>query len=168
MPEVKKYQKVIYFVILAFCILWCAAILIAPLWNNSPGIKGTISEYTYSFFSKSCHQIDDRSFHIGITKFGVCSRCTSIYFAFLAGVILYPFIRKLNNLDLPSLIFLFAAAALVAIDAGFDIFEVYKNTFITREITGAILGFVLPFYIIPGTIRVFYEFFLPPKVMPKK
>ncbi|HEY3251178.1 MAG TPA: hypothetical protein VGK25_08675, partial [Ignavibacteria bacterium] len=62
----------------------------------------------------------------------------------------------------------FVGAGLVAIDAGLDIFEVYKNTFITREITGAILGFVLPFYIIPGTIRVFYEYFLPPKVIPKK
>ncbi|HEY3250912.1 MAG TPA: hypothetical protein VGK25_07315, partial [Ignavibacteria bacterium] len=72
MAEVKRYQKVIYFAILAFCILWCAAILIAPLWHDSPGVRGTISEYSYSFFSKSCHQIDDRSFHLGLYKYGVC------------------------------------------------------------------------------------------------
>src|SRR4030095_1510216 len=168
MPEVKRYQKVIYFIILAISFLWCLAILIAPIWHNSPGIKGTISEYSYSFFSKSCHQLVDRSFHLGENKFGVCSRCTSIYFAFLLSVILYPFIRKLNNLDLPSLLFLFIGAGFVALDAGLDIFEVYKNTFITREISGAILGLVLPFYIIPGTIRVFYEYFLPPTVIPKK
>jgi uncharacterized membrane protein len=168
MAEVKKYQKVIYVSILIFCLLWCGAIIVAPLWHDSPGVRGVISEYSYSFFSKSCHQLDGRSLHLAGFKLGVCSRCTSIYFSFLLGVILYPFIRKLNNIDLPSLIFLGIGAGLVAVDAGLDFFDIVKNTYLTREISGAVLGIVLPFYIIPGTIRVFYEFFNPPKVIPKK
>ncbi len=168
MAGIKRYQKVIYSGILTFCTLWCAAIIIAPLWHNDPGFRGTISEYSYSFFSKSCHQIDDRSLHIAGEKLGVCSRCTSIYFSFLLGIIIYPFIRKLNNMDLPSLVFLAIGAVLVALDAGLDLFDIIKNTYITRELSGAVLGVVLPFYIIPGTIRVFYEFFIPPKVIPKK
>lgn len=69
---------------------------------------------------------------------------------------------------MPPMWLLFTGAGLVAIDAGLDIFDVVKNTFITREITGAILGFILAFFIIPGVIRLFYEFFQPPKVIPKK
>ena len=92
----------------------------------------------------------------------MCSRCTFIYFAFLLSVIVYPFVRKLNNLDLPSIIYLAIGAGLVGIDAGLGLLDIIENTFISREITGAILGLVLPFYIIPGTIRVYNEFFKSP------
>jgi len=168
MAEIKRYQKVIYSSVLIFCTLWCAAIIIAPLWHNVSGLRGDVSGYTYTFFSKSCHQIDERSLHIGGVKLGVCSRCTSIYFSFLLGVFIYPFIRKLNNIDLPSLVFLAIGAGLVAIDAGLDLFDLVKNTYITREFSGAVLGVVLPFYIIPGITRIFYEYFIPPNVIPKK
>jgi uncharacterized membrane protein len=166
--EIKRYQKIIYFFVLAVSLTWCLGILIAPLWGGETGIKGSISGSFYSFYSSSCHQLDERSFHINGNKYGVCSRCTSIYFGFLFGVILYPFVRKLNNIDLPSLLYLFIGVALMVIDVGLDIAEVVKNSFITREISGAVLGTILPFYIIPGIIRVFYEFFTPPKVIPKK
>lgn len=164
----KKFPKVIYSVILVLALIWCAGIFIAPEWADMPGIRGSVSEFFYKFFSSSCHQLDDRSFHIGGHKLGVCSRCTSIYLGFLLGILLYPFIRKTSNLDMPSLWILFAAVALMGVDVGLDILDIVKNTFITREITGAIIGLVLPFFIIPGTIRVFEEFFTPPKVIPKK
>jgi len=164
---VKKYQKVIYTLILVFSLLWCSAILLAPLWHNTPGISGDVSEALYTFFETSCHQQDSRSFHIGEEKFGVCSRCTSIYFGFLLAVIVYPFIRKLSNLDLPPIIYLLIAATLMIIDAGLDTFNILKNTFVSREITGVVMGFVLPLYIIPGTIRLFHEFFKPPVINPK-
>jgi hypothetical protein len=83
-------------------------------------------------------------------------------------VVIYPFIRKLNNFDLPSLFFLAVGAGLIALDAGLDLFEVIQSSFITREITGAILGIILPFYIIPGTIRIFYEFYSPQKITTRK
>ncbi len=166
--QIKRYQKVIYSVILAISILWCGGIIIAPYWAGEVGIKGDISEGIYSFYAKSCHQLDSRSHHLFEHKLGVCSRCTSIYFAFLLGVILYPFLRKLSNIDLPSLFYLFIPVGLMILDVGLDLLDIQKNSFLTRDITGAIIGFVLPFFIIPGTIRVFYEYFIPPDVIPKK
>jgi uncharacterized membrane protein len=164
----KKFPKVIYTSILAMALIWCAGILIAPLWDDVPGIRGSISEFFYRFFSTACHQLDDRSLHIDGHKLGVCSRCTLIYFGFLGGIILYPFIRRLGNLELPSLLFLLIGVLLMGTDVALDLLNVIKNTFITREITGGILGLILPFYIIPGTIRLFDEFFTPPTVIPKK
>lgn len=164
MNEIKRYQKVIYSVILIISALWTIGILIAPLLANLGGILGSVSEYSYLFYSKSCHQLPSRSYFLGEHAFGVCSRCTAIYFAFLAGVIAYPFIRKLNDIDLPSLKYLGIAVALLLIDVGLDLLDIHKNTFLTRDITGAIIGFILPFYIIPGTVRVFYEFFTPQKI----
>lgn len=166
--QTKRYQKVIYSVILAISILWCGGIIIAPYWAGQEGVKGDISEGIYSFYSKSCHQVSERSHYLFGEKLGVCSRCTAIYFAFLLGVILYPFIRKMSNIDLPSLFWLFIPVGLMLLDVGLDIADVQKNSFITREITGAVIGVVLPFFIIPGTIRVFYEYFTPPDVIPKK
>ncbi|MCC6866446.1 MAG: DUF2085 domain-containing protein [Ignavibacteria bacterium] len=166
--EIKRYQKVIYFIILAISVLWCCGILLAPIWAGDNGIKGQISDGIYSFYSKSCHQLDSRSHHLFGHKLGVCSRCTSIYFAFLLGVIIYPFLRKLSNIDLPSLLWLFIPVGLMVVDVGLDLLDVQKNTFLTRDLTGGIIGVVLPFFIIPGTIRVFYEYFTPPDVIPKK
>jgi uncharacterized membrane protein len=165
--EVKRYQKIIYIIVICVSLLWCAGVLVAPLWADDAGFKGSISESLYSFYSASCHQLDSRSFHLGEHRFGVCSRCTSIYLGFLIGVILYPFVRHLSNIDLPSLWFLFIGAALIIIDAGLDILDILKNTFVTREITGAILGLILPFYIIPGLVRIFYEFFNPRHLVQK-
>ena len=56
----------------------------------------------------------------------------------------------------------------MVIDVGLDLLDFHKNSFLTRDITGAMIGVVLPFFIIPGTIRVFYEYFTPPDVIPKK
>lgn len=164
---VKKYQKIIYMVILLIALFWCYGIIAAPVWSAKNDVRYDIAEHLYIFYSKSCHQIEERSFEIGGTKFGVCSRCTLIYFGFLLGTLIYPLIRKLNNNNLPPIWILFIGVGLVAIDAGLDIFSVIRNTFITREITGGVLGLILPFYIIPGAIRIFDEFFSPQKIIPK-
>jgi uncharacterized membrane protein len=164
----KKFPKVIYSVILILTLIWCSGIIIAPEWADKTDARGGVSEFFYKFYSSSCHQLDDRSFHIDGHKLGVCSRCTLIYFGFLFGVILYPFIKKTGNLEMPSILFLLGAIALMGIDVGLDLLDIIKNTFITREITGSIIGIVLPFYIIPGSVRLFDEFFTPPKVIPKK
>ena len=140
----------------------------APVWEGETDFRGDVSEFLYTFYSKSCHQVDERSFHLESGKFGVCSRCTMVYFGFLLASIVYPFVRRLNNLDLPPIWILLAVAGLVVLDAGLDIFGIWKNSFVSREITGALIGLILPFYIVPGTIRVLHEFFTPSKIIPKE
>lgn len=155
-------QRIIYGIILTIALVWCAGILIAPLWADATDFRGDVSAFIYLLFSKNCHQLDDRSLHLWGHKLGVCSRCTLIYFSFLAATLLYPFTRKLSNFQLPALWILLAGTSLVLLDAGMDIFDIAQNSFMSREITGGILGAILPFYLIPGTIRLFEEFFTPP------
>jgi uncharacterized membrane protein len=149
-------------------IAWCGGILLAPLWQGEHDIRGGVSDFIYTFYSASCHQQPERSLFIDGAKLGVCSRCTMVYFGFLLTTLIYPFVRKLNNTELPALWILFVGAGLVGLDAGLEIFHVHNNSFFSREITGGILGLILPFFIIPGSIRLFEEFFNPPKVVPKK
>lgn len=147
--------KRIYLIFFLITLIWNVLIIIAPVFYDNSGLLKHISDFSYSFFSVTCHQIDNRSFHFLGEKFAVCSRCLSIYWAFLISVIIYPFIKGFNNVKLPSLWILFIPGLIVFLDAAFDFFDVFKNSFLTRSVSGALIGFVLPYYLIPG----FYNFF---------
>jgi len=147
----------VYFLILFISIFWIVLIFAAPILNDSDGIFGKLSDFIYIFFSKVCHQDDARSFHFLNHILGVCSRCIAIYLGFLAGVIFYPLKYKISNTNSPSVIFLFITSALLFADVIFEITGVWQNSFLSRSVTGVITGFILPFYIIPGFVRFFYE-----------
>lgn len=146
--------KRIYFIFLSFTLIWNLIIIFAPVFAGSSGILKSVSDFSYSFFSVTCHQLDNRSFHILGEKYAVCSRCLVIYWAFLFSLIIYPFIKGFNNVNLPTLWVLFIPGLIVFADATLDFFNVVNNTFVSRSISGGLIGFVLPFYLIPG----FYNF----------
>lgn len=90
----------------------------------------------------------------------MCSRCSSVYFAFLLSVVFYPFLKGIENKKLPSIWILLIVSLFVFLDAILDISEIIKNTFISRSVTGALIGFLLPFYLIPGTINFANEIYI--------
>lgn len=146
-----------YITILLTTLFWCLLIFTAPALWYSGGVFAKISSFIYYAFSTTCHQLDSRSFHIFGYKLGVCSRCTSLYIAFLLGTIVYPFFRKIDDVKLPSIWYLLIATGLLLADSSLEIFNFQDNTFLTRTVTGFILGFVLPFYLIPGFVNFVQE-----------
>ena len=60
-------------------VLWCLAIVLAPLFHLAP---------VYLFFSKICHQLPTRSWHLYGEQLGLCIRCTSLSLGFLGGLLL--------------------------------------------------------------------------------
>lgn len=60
---------------------------------------------------------------------------------------------------MPPLWFLLTASAFLVFDVFLDIGGIFSNTFISRAITGGIIGFILPFYLIPGTMNFANEVF---------
>ena len=152
-----KLAKKVYFSIFAITSFWLLMIFLAPLFLELGGVFSKISSLIYVFFSKVCHQDDSRSFHLLEHKLGVCSRCVWIYIGFFIATSLYPLKYKLNNSITPSVWFLIFAAVLLFLDVLFDKIGVLENTFLSRSVTGFIIGFVLPFYIIPGFVKFFYE-----------
>src|SRR6266545_1177861 len=77
----------------------------------------------YRAFSYVCHQIPERSFFIAEHQFAVCARCTGLY----AG---FP----------------------LAVDFAIGFFGIWNNTHLSRFVTGALLGAVAVFYVMPGLI----------------
>lgn len=164
MPEDKKFSihdyriaKRVYMTILLIILIWCLLIFAAPALWDLGGVFSKVSLLTYQLFSTTCHQLDDRSFHIFGFRLGVCSRCTSIYIGFLLATVVYPFFHRVDSKKLPAIWYLLVAAALLLIDSSLEIFHFQNNTFLSRSVTGFILGFVLPFYLIPGFVNFVQE-----------
>ena len=129
-----------------------AAIIGAPLIQSSghPAFAFKI----YRAFSFVCHQIPDRSFHLYGNQFAVCSRCTGIYAGIGLATLAYPLTRSLKRTDTPRLIWLFLAAAPLAIDWSLGYFSIWENNHVSRIATGFLLGAAAIFYILPGLIEL--------------
>ncbi len=87
----------------------------------------------------------------GITgyKIPVCARCVGIYLFMLAGGLAWPLFFKSNSIRWPSIWILAIALAPVAIDGTTQLFGWRESNNSLRLLSGAIMGFALPFYIIP-------------------
>jgi len=104
----------------------------------------------YRAFSYVCHQLPERSFFIAEHQFAVCARCTGLYAGFAVAVLFYPLVRSLRQIEAPKRKWLFLAAAPLAIDFSLGFFGIWENTHFSRFATGALLGAVAVFYVMPG------------------
>ena len=62
-------------------VLWLTAIVSAPL------LPALVSAFVYAAGSLVCHQIPERSFHLGASQLAVCARCLGIYTGGAAGAV---------------------------------------------------------------------------------
>jgi uncharacterized membrane protein len=129
-----------------------ALIVGAPiaLANGQEGIANTI----YLNFRHLCHQIPERSFFIAGHSFAVCSRCTGLYSGFMVATLFYPVVKSLRHTQAPARKWLFLAAAPMAIDFGLEFLGVSHNTHFSRFASGALLGAVAVFYVMPGLMEL--------------
>ena len=108
----------------------------------------------YRAFSYVCHQMPERSFFIAEHPFAVCSRCFGIYAGFATAAVIYPFLRSLRSTETPARKWLFVAATPLAIDFAIEFFDIGHNTHFSRFSTGALLGAVAVFYVMPGLMEL--------------
>ena len=127
-------------------------IVVAPIAQTygHPSISAAI----YKTFSFVCHQIPERSFHLAGYKFAVCSRCTGLYSGFALAALIYPIVRSLRQTETPGIVWLFLAAVPLVVDFSLGYFSIWQNNHASRFATGALLGSVAVFYILPGLIEL--------------
>lgn len=149
----KKQAWTVWSAAFVLIFAWVFLILLAPIAeaNNFSGTSNPI----YAFFSYLCHQIPSRTFHIDDHAFAVCSRCFGVYFGLLAGFVIYPFIRSIEDTEPLPRFWLFAAMIPMAIDWGLGAFDIWENTHLSRFITGFILGAACAFFIVPALVEIF-------------
>ena len=130
--------------------LLVALIVVAPL--MAAGGHGELAQVIYRAFGVLCHQLPERSYFIEGHKLAVCSRCTGLYAGFAFTLLLYPLIRSLRTTTFPPRSWLFLAAMPLAIDFSLTFFGIWENTHTSRLLTGALLGSVAVFYVVPGIV----------------
>lgn len=133
-----------------------ASLIIMGLITGAPlalaGGHNVFGLAVYGAFGHLCHQIPERSFFIAGHQFAVCARCTGIYAGFTVATLGYPLLRSLRRSDTPPRRWLFLSAAPLAIDFSLGFFGLWENTHLSRFLTGALLGSVAVFYVMPGLL----------------
>jgi uncharacterized membrane protein len=152
-----RLARVTYLMILAATALWCAGILSAPVCRSAGGELSAAGDALFHFYHPVCHQIPERSLRVLDSPLGVCARCSGIYAAFLAGLLLYPFLRDLQKPVIPSRWLLLAAGMPMLVDALWPGPVLYEVTNLTRCATGAVFGLLLPFVILPVAVQAMRE-----------
>jgi len=142
--------------LVVWCLVTATALLLVFLILAAPfalaGGHINLGLTIYLAFSNLCHQNPDRSFFIAGHKFAVCARCTGLYFGFALAVLFYPLVRSLRSVETPQRKWLFVAAAPMAVDFGLGFLGIWENTHFSRLSTGALLGTVSVFYVMPGLV----------------
>jgi len=151
---VSRRAVAIWAITAAFGLAIIGLIIDAPLAQaqNHPDFASAI----YKAFSFVCHQIPERSFHLAGHQFAVCSRCTGLYAGFAAAALVYPLTRSLKSTETPPRFWLILAAVPLAVDFALTYFSIWQNTHFSRFSTGALLGSVAVFFIIPGLMELSY------------
>ena len=133
-------------------LLLVSLIIVAPVAAASG--HGELAHGIYGAFGTLCHQMPERSYFIAGHKFAVCSRCTGLYAGFAFTLLLYPLLRSLKTTVMPPRILLVLAAIPLLIDFSVTFFGFWENTHTSRLLTGALLGSVTVFYVMPGIIEL--------------
>lgn len=153
-PQVVPTRRPLHFwLISALTVaLLFSLIFVAPL--AAAGGYGEVAQGIYRAFGTFCHQLPERSYFIDGHKLAVCSRCTGLYAGFVFTLLLYPLIRSLRTTVTPRRGVLLLAAIPLLIDFSLTFFGVWQNTHTSRLLTGALLGSVVVFYVMPGLVEL--------------
>ena len=173
-----KKGYIIYMIII---LLFAAPILVTPvfLYNHENAFNKMQTLYAFA-----CHQLTSRSYcyfpekgavedcyssseykpnkeaiveknGLDGYKFPVCARDLGIYFFMILGGFFVFAISKQEEMVPPSPLWLILALIPIGLDGGTQLLGMRESTNLIRFITGAIAGFVMPFYIVPILNRIF-------------
>ncbi|MEO6589066.1 MAG: DUF2085 domain-containing protein [Pyrinomonadaceae bacterium] len=150
--DMKKKAMTAWVVGFSIVFIWLFVILLAPV--AAAHNLQSVSTPIYSFFSYLCHQMPERSFHLENHSFAVCARCFGVYFGLLAGFIIYPLFRSIEETEPLPRFWLFLSLIPISIDWSLGIFGIWENNHLSRFITGTILGFACAVFIIPAIVEL--------------
>lgn len=149
--------------------IFIVPILLYPyfMYTGNPTLV-TIAGFIHAAYHVTCHQLPERSLFIFGYEMAVCARCFAIYVAFLAGGIMFAFMRKwLKPWDIKYYILLcvpmaidgftqlFGVAIPRAIGPNWQLIWMVESTNELRLITGAIFGLASALFVYPYIQAIF-------------
>lgn len=151
-PQVVPTRRpLVFWLISAATVLFLVALIVVAPLTAAAGHDG-LAQAIYRAFAIACHQLPERSYFIDEHKLAVCSRCTGLYAGFAFTLLIYPLVRSLRTATTPRPVYLLFAVVPLGIDFSLTFFGIWENTHTSRLLTGALLGSVTVFYVMPGII----------------
>ncbi|WP_371677841.1 DUF2085 domain-containing protein [Methanofervidicoccus sp. A16] len=157
MMNMKGSVRYTYLIILFLFLIFYAGIFLAPYFYDK---NRMLSLLIYSIYSQICHQLPERSYYVFNHKMGVCARCFGIYTGILVGMIIYPFVRRLDNFKTLNRWYLILALVPMGIDGTTQLLGLRESFNELRFITGFIGGFVALFYILPVFLSILKDLWI--------
>jgi len=145
----------IYLALFTLYLIFYLGIFLAPYLYDKNRL---LSHLIYSIYSPICHQLPERSYFIFNHKMGVCARCFGIYTGGLLGMLIYPFVKGLDNFKIPNKWYLILALIPMGIDGTTQLLGLRESFNELRFVTGFMGGFVALFYILPVMLKGLREF----------
>jgi uncharacterized membrane protein len=127
-------------------------IVVAPVAAASG--HSTLARGIYGAFAMLCHQIPERSYFVEGHQLAVCARCTGVYGGFTLMLLLYPLVSSLKNTVTPPRSWLILSTVPLVVDVSGNFFGLWQNTHTSRLLTGALVGGVAVFYVMPGIMSL--------------
>ncbi len=149
----KNRRTFVFWLISALTVLAIVSLIVVAPVSAASG-HSELAHGIYGAFGTLCHQMPERSYFIAGHKFAVCSRCTGVYAGFAFTLLLYPLIRSLKTTIPPPRSLLLLAAIPILVDFSVTFFGFWENTHTSRLLTGALLGSVTMFYVMPGIVEL--------------
>ena len=94
-------------------------------------------------FAPVCHQIAERSFHVGGVALAACHRCYGIYWGLFLGPVIYLVARRREY----SRLLLWLGLLPLGLDWTLDAVALWHNTPLSRMFTGGVFGVVAGLFV---------------------
>ncbi len=157
LPAESRNQAVrVWAVTFAVAAVWVLLIVVPPVLASAGNAE--TAEPLYRFFSYICHQMPGRTFHLLEHPMAACSRCFGVYFGLALGAAIYPLWRNVSDIEPLPRKWLLLSIVPMGIDWALNAFDIWYNTFLSRFVTGLILGLACATYILPALVEIFRNF----------
>ncbi len=134
---------------LAAC-AWLALLVFAPF------LPVALAAAAYLAGSLICHQLPERSFHIGAAQLPVCARCAGIY----VGVALIAGTRWWGGpcrVRLAPLALIVAAAVPTLVTVAAEWLGIWEPSNLSRALSGVPLGAAIAFVVVDAVAKLHYD-----------
>ena len=141
--------------VVLLAVAWVVLLIAAPL------LPAAAAAVTYAFGSLICHQIPERSFHLGASQLPVCARCFGIYSGFalsatLSRLVLGSGPNASNHWGLTPRQILITGALPTLVTVLAEWAGVWRTSNVTRAIAGAALGVAVAFVVLAALATLHY------------
>jgi uncharacterized membrane protein len=146
-----------YAFVLVFSLLWIISIFAGAYMMRQGHLERVWAGLIRYFFAPACHQISSRSFICFGYPLAVCARCTGLYAGFIAGVVMFPFLKAIGSEKTPRPWVLGAGILPMIVEWTWSHAAGSASTNALRAVSGGVAGAAVAFWVLPAVFQLVHS-----------